>query len=99
VQVWLRRGASRTSSDRQTVIVIGGSSGDGFETARRAGTEGAKVIITGRDATRPRNAADEVGALDAIAFDARDPDALYRFFQALPKSFDHLMVTAGGPYN
>ena len=32
----------------QTVVVIGGSSGIGFETARRARAEGAKVILTGR---------------------------------------------------
>jgi NAD(P)-dependent dehydrogenase (short-subunit alcohol dehydrogenase family) len=32
----------------QTVVVIGGSAGIGFETARRARAEGAKVILTGR---------------------------------------------------
>ena len=31
----------------QTVVVIGGSAGIGFETARRARAEGAKVILTG----------------------------------------------------
>ena len=34
----------------QTVIVIGGSAGIGFETARRARAEGADVILTGRNA-------------------------------------------------
>ena len=34
----------------QTVVVIGGSAGIGFETARRARAEGAKVILTGRNA-------------------------------------------------
>jgi NADP-dependent 3-hydroxy acid dehydrogenase YdfG len=29
----------------QTVVVIGGSAGIGFETARRAHAEGAKVIL------------------------------------------------------
>ena len=33
----------------QTVVVIGGSAGIGFETARRARVEGAKVILTGRN--------------------------------------------------
>ena len=32
----------------QTVVVIGGSAGIGLETARRARTEGATVILTGR---------------------------------------------------
>jgi NAD(P)-dependent dehydrogenase (short-subunit alcohol dehydrogenase family) len=31
----------------QTVVVIGGSAGIGFETARRAQAEGAEVILTG----------------------------------------------------
>ena len=34
----------------QTVVVIGGSSGIGLETARRARAEGAGVILTGRNA-------------------------------------------------
>ncbi len=34
----------------QTVVVIGGSSGMGLETARRARAEGANVILTGRHA-------------------------------------------------
>ena len=40
----------------QTVVVIGGSAGIGFETARRARAEGAKVILTGRNAERLQHA-------------------------------------------
>ena len=40
----------------QTVVVIGGSSGIGLATARRARAEGADVILTGRDAGRLRDA-------------------------------------------
>src|SRR5438132_8622939 len=47
----------------QTVVVIGGSAGIGFETARRARAEGAKVILTGRTAERLQHAASEVDAL------------------------------------
>jgi NAD(P)-dependent dehydrogenase (short-subunit alcohol dehydrogenase family) len=36
----------------QTLVVIGGSSGIGLETARRAREEGADVIITARDPAR-----------------------------------------------
>lgn len=36
----------------QTVVVIGGSSGIGLETARRARTEAADVIIAGRNPDR-----------------------------------------------
>jgi NAD(P)-dependent dehydrogenase (short-subunit alcohol dehydrogenase family) len=42
----------------QTVVVIGGTSGIGLETARRARAEGADVVIAGRDPERlePRRA-------------------------------------------
>jgi len=82
----------------QTVVVIGGSSGIGLETARRARAEGADVIITGRDHERLQAAATEVGARSTAAFDATDPEALERFFETLPQQVDHLMVTAGSQY-
>jgi NAD(P)-dependent dehydrogenase (short-subunit alcohol dehydrogenase family) len=81
----------------QTVVVIGGSAGIGFETARRAHAEGAEVILTGRNADRLQLAASEVHALSTAAFDAADPLALDRFFGELP-TIDHVMVTAGRPY-
>jgi NAD(P)-dependent dehydrogenase (short-subunit alcohol dehydrogenase family) len=81
----------------QTVVVIGGSSGIGFETARRAFAEGAKVILTGRNAERLQHAASQVDALSTAAFDATDPVALKSFFRELP-AIDHVMVTAGRPY-
>ena len=81
----------------QTVVVIGGSAGIGFETARRARAEGAKVILTGRNAERLEHAGSEVDALSTAAFDAADPVALDRFFRDLP-TIDHVMVTAGRPY-
>ncbi len=45
----------------QTVVLIGGSSGIGLETARRARAEGADVILTGRNPDRLRQAALELG--------------------------------------
>src|SRR5271165_4920254 len=81
----------------QTVVVIGGSAGIGFETARHARAEGAKVILTGRNVERLQHAASEVDALSTAAFDATDPVALERFFGGLP-AIDHVMVTAGRPY-
>jgi NAD(P)-dependent dehydrogenase (short-subunit alcohol dehydrogenase family) len=81
----------------QTVVVIGGSSGIGFETARRAHAEGAKVILTARDPERLKHAATDIGALSTAAFDATEPVAVERFFRDLPV-IDHVMVTAGRPY-
>jgi NAD(P)-dependent dehydrogenase (short-subunit alcohol dehydrogenase family) len=82
----------------QTVVVIGGSSGIGLETARRARAEGAHVILAGRNPERLADAARELDALSTAAFDATDPDALERFLDGLPNPIDHVMVTAGGPY-
>ena len=82
----------------QTVVVIGGSAGIGFETARRARSEGAKLIITGRNSERLRDAASELGALSAAAFDATEAAPLERFFREIPATIDHVMVTAGRPH-
>ena len=81
----------------QTVVVIGGSSGIGLETARCARTEGAKVILTARNPERLKHAASEVDALSTSTFDASDSSATERFFRDLP-TVDHVMVTAGRPY-
>lgn len=81
----------------QTVVVIGGSSGIGLETARQAGEAGARVIVTGRNEVRLRDAAHQVHAEEAVAFDAADADQLEQFFADLPVPIDHVMVTAGGP--
>ena len=82
----------------QTVVVIGASAGIGLATARQARAEGAEVILTARNPERLEHAAHELGALRTAAFDATDPDALDRFFAALPKPIDHLLLSGGGPY-
>ena len=81
----------------QTVVVIGGSAGIGLETARRARSEGAEVILTGRNPDRLERAAAEVGALSTASFDANDTPSLRALFTDLPGPIDHVMVTAGGP--
>jgi NAD(P)-dependent dehydrogenase (short-subunit alcohol dehydrogenase family) len=80
----------------QTVLVIGGSSGIGLETARLARAKGAAVILTARDPDRLHRVGLELGASIA-AFDATDFDRLGRFFDALPAPIDHLVVTGPGP--
>jgi NAD(P)-dependent dehydrogenase (short-subunit alcohol dehydrogenase family) len=81
----------------QTVVVIGGSGGIGLEVGRKARTEGADVILTGRDPERLQRAAKELGARSSAAFDATDPASLGSFFDGLPAPVDHVMVTAGRP--
>jgi NAD(P)-dependent dehydrogenase (short-subunit alcohol dehydrogenase family) len=81
----------------QTVLVIGGSAGIGFETARLARTEGAALILTARDPDRLHRAGLELQASIA-AFDATDFDRLRKFFDGLPAPIDHVLVTGPGPY-
>jgi NAD(P)-dependent dehydrogenase (short-subunit alcohol dehydrogenase family) len=82
----------------QTVLVIGGSSGIGLETARLARAEGAEVILTARNPDRLHRVGLELGASIA-AFDATDFDRLERFFDALSAPIDHVLVTGPGPYH
>jgi NAD(P)-dependent dehydrogenase (short-subunit alcohol dehydrogenase family) len=80
----------------QTLLVIGGSSGIGLETARRAHEEGAAVIVTARDAQRVQRAGFEVEGSIA-AFDATDFHRLARFFDELRTPIDHVLVTGPRP--
>ncbi|MCW0214288.1 MAG: SDR family oxidoreductase [Pseudonocardia sp.] len=82
----------------QTVVVIGGSSGIGLETARQARSLGAEVVLTGRDPARLERAATELQPLTTAAFDATDTARLTAFFADLPAPIDHVMLTAGSPY-
>jgi NADPH:quinone reductase-like Zn-dependent oxidoreductase len=75
----------------QTLVVIGGSSGIGLETARRARQAGAAVIVTARSADPVHRAGLELGASIA-AFDATDPERLERFFDGVPAPIDHVLV-------
>ena len=80
----------------QTLLVIGGSSGIGLETARRAHAEGAAVILTARDPERVHRAGLEMEGSIA-AFDATDFNRLATFFDALRRPIDHVLVTGPVP--
>jgi NAD(P)-dependent dehydrogenase (short-subunit alcohol dehydrogenase family) len=81
----------------QTVVVLGGSSGIGLETARRAREAGADVILTARDPDRLHRIGLELGA-SISAFDLSDADRLTRFFTNLPSLVDHVLVSGAGPH-
>ncbi len=78
------------------VIIIGGSSGMGLETARQARAAGAKLILTGREQRGLDAVRDELGA-SVSTLDLNDPARLELFFADLPAPVDHVMVTGGGP--
>src|SRR5215831_7474968 len=79
----------------QTVVVVGGSSGIGLETARLVRAKGADIVLTAHDPDRLHSVGLELGARIA-AFDATDFDRLGRFCDALPGPIDHLLVSGPG---
>lgn len=81
----------------QTVVIIGGTSGIGLETARYARAAGAKIVLTARDQDHLETVARELEATSTAAFDATDLNQLEQFFQNLP-AVDHVMLTAGSPH-
>jgi NAD(P)-dependent dehydrogenase (short-subunit alcohol dehydrogenase family) len=82
----------------QTVVVIGGSSGIGLATARRARAAGAEVVLVARNPEQLDSVARELQARATAAFDATDFDRLRVFFDELPTQIDHVLVTGPGPY-
>lgn len=81
----------------QTVLVLGGSSGIGLETARRAREAGAEVILTAREPDRLHRIGLELGA-SISAFDLSDADRLTSFFANLPRLVHHVLVSGSGPH-
>lgn len=79
-----------------TVVVIGGSSGIGSETARQAHAADAKIVLTGRDQGRLDAARDELGA-SAASLGLGDTAGLHRFFAELTGPVDHVLVAGDGP--
>ncbi|MEU1472150.1 SDR family oxidoreductase [Streptomyces sp. NPDC005761] len=82
-------------------IVTGATRGLGNATARALVADGAKVIITGRDEKRVREAADEMGP-DAVglAADNADPGVAQRLMETAQEGFgrlDGILISVGGP--
>src|SRR5437879_1644881 len=84
--------------DGKRVVIIGGSSGIGLETARIAVREGASVTIAGRSGDRLRRAAESIAAVGArlrcIVADLSDESSIRSLF-AVESHVDHVFVPAG----
>lgn len=83
----------------QTVLITGGSKGIGFSTAERFAREGARVVITGRDASRlaaaKQNLESQTGdTFDFFAGDLSKPEERERLFKA-HSDIDVLVNNAG----
>ena len=83
----------------KTVVVTGGNSGIGLETARLFVAEGARVAITGRNETTLREAAEALGpGVVALRADVTDYAATERAFAQVAErlgKLDGVFVNAG----
>ncbi|CAM5355669.1 SDR family oxidoreductase [Streptomyces aurantiogriseus] len=82
-------------------VVTGATRGLGNAAARELVADGAKVVVTGRDAQRAVDAAAELGAnAVGVAVDNADPEAPARLIAAAREhfgGFDGILVSVGGP--
>lgn len=82
---------------QQRVVVLGGTSGIGFATAKAAACRGAQVtVVSRRPASVDRALADLPPGTHGRPADLTDPGQVGRLFDDLG-SIDHLVFTAGEP--
>lgn len=76
----------------QTVVVLGGSTGIGFATARAAVADGARVVITGRSREKLDKAQESLGsAARAVALDIADEAGTREMFASIDR-VDHIFA-------
>jgi 3-oxoacyl-[acyl-carrier protein] reductase len=84
----------------RVALVGGASQGIGRAVAEALAAEGARVVITSRDAERIAQAASEIGAVAGLAWDSTDLDAapaLVARVTELAGPVDILVTNTGGP--
>jgi len=75
----------------KVALITGGNSGIGLATARRFASEGARVIITGRDEATLQAAAKDLGVM-AMKSDVTDQAARALLFQKIREDFGRLDI-------
>lgn len=76
------------------VVVVGGSQGIGFATARLATQAGATVTIMGRSPEKLQSARDRLGQVHTIAMNITDEAAVHEAFAEV-EQIDHVYIAAG----
>lgn len=76
------------------VVIIGGSSGIGLESAKQLIAQGAEVIIASRSEEKLQNAKEQLGVrATAYILDTTQEQQVQSFFEKIGQ-FDHLVVSA-----
>ena len=79
----------------EKIVIIGGTSGIGYATAKAAINEGKDVIIGGRKRDKLASALNGLPGAKGFCVDAESKDSLNSFFEQIG-SFDHLVLTHSG---
>jgi len=80
--------------DNQTVVIVGGSSGIGFATAKAAQTQGASVVLVGRSLERLHQASADIGSqVRVVQADVEDESSVAAAFAEIER-LDHLFISA-----
>lgn len=90
------------SLHEKTIVIVGGASGIGRATAEMAAAGGAKVVLSSRNATKLREAANAMGdTVSYIPLDMTDEASVAAWKDQLPE-IDYLVISASsathGPF-
>lgn len=95
---------SKDSGKQQVALIVGGTTGMGFETAKDLLMQGITVQIMGRNADRLTVAADRLGAygtVETLQTDLYDRQAVSRLIEQVDQESRHIayLVNAAGTFN
>jgi len=76
------------------VVIIGGSSGMGFATAKLAKEQGANVTIASRSSEKLQRAVQQLGDVRAVRADITNRSDVQAIFEAMDR-VDHVFISAG----
>jgi NAD(P)-dependent dehydrogenase (short-subunit alcohol dehydrogenase family) len=85
-----------------TTVIIGGSSGIGFEVAKLSLKQGGRVIIVNRDQKKLSEAIlllKDQGDVEGYSYDITKPEQLNALFEVFGNQTIHALVNAAGVFN